>query len=63
MQHQVGLSNGFWIYTVKAKIHMYNVTNKTGRLLNTESVMVQLDKVEICELRPEVLTEDDGGLV
>ena len=37
MQHQAGLSDGFWEHTVKAKIHMYNV-------------MVQLEKVEICEL-------------
>ena len=26
MWHHAGLSNGFWIYTVKAKLHMYNVT-------------------------------------
>ena len=26
MQHHAGLSNGFWIYAVKAKIHTYNVT-------------------------------------
>ena len=26
MQHHAGLSNGFWIYAVKAKFHMYNVT-------------------------------------
>ena len=26
MQHHAGLSNGFWIYAVKAKLHMYNVT-------------------------------------
>ena len=26
MQHHAGLSNGFWIYAVKAKIHAYNVT-------------------------------------
>ena len=27
------------------------------------SVTVQLDKVEVCELKPRVLTEDKGGLV
>ena len=26
MQHHAGLSNGFWIYVVKAKLHTYNVT-------------------------------------
>ena len=24
--HHTGLSNGFWIYVVKAKLHAYNVT-------------------------------------
>ena len=26
MWHHAGLSNGFWIYAVKAKLHTYNVT-------------------------------------
>ena len=26
MQHHTGLSNSFWIYAMKAKIHVYNVT-------------------------------------
>ena len=26
MQHHVGLSNSFWIYAVKGKLHTYNVT-------------------------------------
>ena len=26
MQHHAGLSNGFWIYAVKAKLHAYNIT-------------------------------------
>ena len=26
MQHHAGLSNGFWIYAVKAKLHTYNIT-------------------------------------
>ena len=26
MWHHTGLSNGFWIYAVKAKLHIYNVT-------------------------------------
>ena len=26
MQHHTGLSNSFWIYTVKAKVHTYNIT-------------------------------------
>ena len=26
MRHHTGLSNGFWIYAVKAKIHTYNIT-------------------------------------
>ena len=26
MRHHTGLSNGFWIHTVKAKLHMYNIT-------------------------------------
>ena len=26
MRHHAGLSNGFWIYAVKAKLHTYNIT-------------------------------------
>ena len=26
MWHHAGLSNGFWIYAVKAKLHIYNIT-------------------------------------
>ena len=26
MWHHAGLSDGFWIYAVKVKVHMYNVT-------------------------------------
>ena len=26
MRHHAGLSNGFWIYAVKAKRHTYNIT-------------------------------------
>ena len=26
MWHHAGLSNGFWIYVVKAKLHVYNIT-------------------------------------
>ena len=26
MWHHAGLSNGFWIYAVKAKLHAYNIT-------------------------------------
>ena len=26
MRHHAGLSNGFWIYAVKARLHTYNVT-------------------------------------
>ena len=26
MQHYTGLSDGFWVHAVKAKMHMYNVT-------------------------------------
>ena len=26
MRHHAGLSNSFWIYAVKAKLHAYNVT-------------------------------------
>ena len=26
MRHHAGLSNGFWIYTVKAKLHTYTIT-------------------------------------
>ena len=25
MWHHTGLSNGFWIYTIKVKLHVYNV--------------------------------------
>ena len=27
MWHHTGLSNGFWIYAVEAKLHTYNVTS------------------------------------
>ena len=26
MWHHAGLSNGFWIYAVEAKLHTYNIT-------------------------------------
>ena len=26
MRHHAGLSNGFWTYAVKAKLHTYNIT-------------------------------------
>ena len=26
MWHHAGLSNGFWIYAIKAKLHAYNIT-------------------------------------
>ena len=31
--------------------------------LHTKGVMVQLNKVEVCELKPKVLTKDEGDLV
>ena len=30
---------------------------------NLNGVMVQLDKVEICEFKPKMVTKDEGGLV
>ena len=38
MWHHTGLSNGFWIHTVKVKIHMYNVapTKRAGYKTPTE---------------------------
>ena len=36
MQHHTGLSNGFWIYAVKAKLHTYNVT-----LINRQTIKHQ----------------------
>ena len=41
MQHHTGLSNGFCIYAVKAKLHTYNVTPmKHTDYKNTERTLV-----------------------
>ena len=43
MWHHTGLSNSFWIYAVKAKLHTYNVTpikNRTSLIY--ESLVVKL---------------------
>ena len=39
MQHHTGLSNGFCIYAVKAKIHMYSVTPIKKQTINTKRTM------------------------
>ena len=77
MWHHAGLSNSFWIYAVKAKLHTYNVTLIkradyetptelwSGKKPNISHLVLQFNLVraEIRELRPEVVAESDEVLV
>ena len=54
MQHSTSLSNGFWIYAVKAKLHTYNVTPikradyKTPKELSSEKLNISHLRVFGC---------------
>ena len=51
MQHHAGLSNGFWIYAVKAKLHTYNVTPIKRADYKTPTELWSGNKLNISHLR------------
>ena len=51
MRHHAGLSNSFWIYTVKAKLHMYNVTPIKRADYKTPKELWSGQKPDISHLR------------
>ena len=51
MRHHAGLSNGFWIYAVKAKLHTYNVTLIKGADYKTPTELLSGNKPNISHLR------------
>ena len=51
MWHHTGLSNGFWIYTVKAKLHTYNVTPIKHADYKTPKELWSGEKLNISHLR------------
>ena len=51
MQHHTGLSNGFWIYAVKAKLHTYNVTLKKRADYKTPTELWSGTKLNISHLQ------------
>ena len=51
MQHHAGLSNGFWIYAVKAKLHTYNVTPIKHADYKTPKELWSGQKLNISHLR------------
>ena len=51
MWHHTGLSNGFWIYTVKAKFHMYNVTPIKQADYKTPKELWSSQKLNISHLK------------
>ena len=51
MRHHAGLSNGFWIYAVKAKLHMYNVTPIKCADYETPNELWSGQKPDISHLR------------
>ena len=51
MQHHAGLSNGFWIYAVKAKLHTYNVTPIIRTDYKTLKELWSSQKLNISHLR------------
>ena len=51
MQHHAGLSNGFWIYAVKAKLHAYNVTPIKRADYKTPTELWSGNKPNISHLR------------
>ena len=51
MRHHAGLSNSFWIYAVKAKLHAYNVTLIKRADYKTPTELWSSKKPEISHLR------------
>ena len=51
MGHHAGLSNGFWIYAVKAKLHTYNVTLIKRADYKTPTELWSSNKPNISHLR------------
>ena len=51
MWHHTGLSNGFWIYAVKAELHMYNVTLIKQADYKTPKELWSGQKLNISHLR------------
>ena len=51
MRHHAGLSNGFWIYAVKAKLHAYNVTPIKRLDYKTPTELWSGNKPDISHLR------------
>ena len=51
MRHHAGLSNSFWIYTVKAKLHMYNITPIKCVDYKTPKELWSSQKLNISHLR------------
>ena len=51
MRHHAGLSNSFWIYAVKAKLHMYNVTPIKHTEYKTPKELWSGQKLNISHLR------------
>ena len=51
MWHHAGLSNGFWIHAVKAKIHAYNVTPIEQADYKTPKELWSSEKPDISHLQ------------
>ena len=51
MWHHAGLSNGFWIYMVKAKLHAYNITPIIQADYKTPKELWSGKKLDISHLR------------
>ena len=51
MRHHAGLSNGFWIYAVKAKLHTYNITPIKRADYKTPTELWSGNKPNISHLR------------
>ena len=51
MQYHTGLSNGFWIYAVKAKLHIYNITPIKWADYKTPKELWSGEKPNISHLR------------
>ena len=51
MWHHTGLSNGFWIYAVKANIHAYNITPIKQADYKTPKELWSRMKLNISHLR------------
>ena len=51
MRHHTGLSNGFWIYAVKAKLHTYNFTLITRADYKTPTELWSSNQLIISHLR------------